>query len=173
MLCGQLGSCPRVWETSALLLAIMVCCNWPSYMEQAVIPVKFSFDHHAKKCLELIFLLWLYLSFEIFDCLNLWRQSLCLHVTVSSFHNSPTLLGKCSLGISLVCFCEQHAAVLGTLNLPQSFSVLYYIWCNLFLSLQIKGSWSNKRGKENYNPYSYGNIFTNCCAALCGPLSPR
>ncbi|RMC12895.1 hypothetical protein DUI87_10420 [Hirundo rustica rustica] len=36
----------------------------------------------------------------------------------------------------------------------------------------IKGSWSNKRGKENYNPYSYGNIFTNCCAALCGPLSP-
>ncbi|KAF7254162.1 putative palmitoyltransferase ZDHHC14 [Varanus komodoensis] len=38
--------------------------------------------------------------------------------------------------------------------------------------LQIKGSWSNKRGKENFNPYSYGNIFTNCCSALCGPLSP-
>nr|KAF6463595.1 zinc finger DHHC-type palmitoyltransferase 14 [Molossus molossus] len=36
----------------------------------------------------------------------------------------------------------------------------------------IKGSWSNKRGKENYNPYSYGNIFTNCCVALCGPISP-
>lgn len=46
---------------------------------------------------------------------------------VSSFHNSPKLLGKCSLGISLVCLCEQHAAVLGTLKLPQSFSVLYYI----------------------------------------------
>ncbi|KAG8522415.1 putative palmitoyltransferase ZDHHC14 [Galemys pyrenaicus] len=40
------------------------------------------------------------------------------------------------------------------------------------LLLQIKGSWSNKRGKENYNPYSYGNIFTNCCVALCGPISP-
>ncbi|EHB03585.1 Putative palmitoyltransferase ZDHHC14, partial [Heterocephalus glaber] len=39
-------------------------------------------------------------------------------------------------------------------------------------SLTIKGSWSNKRGKENYNPYSYGNIFTNCCVALCGPISP-
>ncbi|KAK1793191.1 hypothetical protein P4O66_011586 [Electrophorus voltai] len=36
----------------------------------------------------------------------------------------------------------------------------------------IKGSWSSKRGKENYNPYSYGNIFMNCCAALCGPLPP-
>ncbi|XP_063299482.1 palmitoyltransferase ZDHHC14 isoform X3 [Pelobates fuscus] len=36
----------------------------------------------------------------------------------------------------------------------------------------IKGSWSSKRGKENYNPYSYGNIFTNCCAALCGPMNP-
>ncbi|CAH2251568.1 palmitoyltransferase ZDHHC14, partial, partial [Pelobates cultripes] len=37
---------------------------------------------------------------------------------------------------------------------------------------EIKGSWSSKRGKENYNPYSYGNIFTNCCAALCGPMNP-
>ncbi|KAI3367854.1 hypothetical protein L3Q82_026686 [Scortum barcoo] len=36
----------------------------------------------------------------------------------------------------------------------------------------IKGSWSSKRGKDNYNPYSHGNIFTNCCAALCGPLPP-
>ncbi|MEQ2276879.1 hypothetical protein XENORESO_013585 [Xenotaenia resolanae] len=41
--------------------------------------------------------------------------------------------------------------------------------CILF---QIKGSWSSKRGKDNYNPYSHGNIFTNCCAALCGPLPP-
>ncbi|XP_075002165.1 palmitoyltransferase ZDHHC14 isoform X4 [Calonectris borealis] len=40
------------------------------------------------------------------------------------------------------------------------------------ITSEIKGSWSNKRGKENYNPYSYGNIFSNCCAALCGPLSP-
>lgn len=39
--------------------------------------------------------------------------------------------------------------------------------------VQIKGSWSTKRGKDNYNPYSYGNILTNCCAALCGPLPPR
>ena len=39
--------------------------------------------------------------------------------------------------------------------------------------VQIKGAWSTKRGKDNYNPYSYGSILTNCCAALCGPLPPR
>ncbi|XP_043368174.1 palmitoyltransferase ZDHHC14 isoform X10 [Dermochelys coriacea] len=48
----------------------------------------------------------------------------------------------------------------------------YLISSNQTTNEDIKGSWSNKRGKENYNPYSYGNIFTNCCAALCGPTSP-
>ncbi|XP_060097334.1 palmitoyltransferase ZDHHC14 isoform X5 [Heteronotia binoei] len=48
----------------------------------------------------------------------------------------------------------------------------YLISSNQTTNEDIKGSWSNKRGKENYNPYSYGNIFTNCCSALCGPLSP-
>ncbi|KAK2509046.1 hypothetical protein MC885_013914, partial [Smutsia gigantea] len=49
----------------------------------------------------------------------------------------------------------------------------YLISSNQTTNEDIKGSWSNKRGKENYNPYSYGNIFTNCCVALCGPISPR
>ncbi|XP_077204923.1 palmitoyltransferase ZDHHC14 isoform X3 [Paroedura picta] len=48
----------------------------------------------------------------------------------------------------------------------------YLISSNQTTNEDIKGSWSSKRGKENYNPYSYGNIFTNCCSALCGPLSP-
>ncbi|XP_029452581.1 probable palmitoyltransferase ZDHHC14 isoform X2 [Rhinatrema bivittatum] len=48
----------------------------------------------------------------------------------------------------------------------------YLISSNQTTNEDIKGSWSSKRGKENYNPYSYGNIFTNCCAALCGPLAP-
>ncbi|XP_044278044.1 palmitoyltransferase ZDHHC14 isoform X3 [Varanus komodoensis] len=48
----------------------------------------------------------------------------------------------------------------------------YLISSNQTTNEDIKGSWSNKRGKENFNPYSYGNIFTNCCSALCGPLSP-
>ncbi|KAE8601788.1 hypothetical protein XENTR_v10013797 [Xenopus tropicalis] len=48
----------------------------------------------------------------------------------------------------------------------------YLISSNQTTNEDIKGSWSSKRGKENYNPYSYGNIFKNCCAALCGPVNP-
>ncbi|XP_034964546.1 palmitoyltransferase ZDHHC14 isoform X3 [Zootoca vivipara] len=48
----------------------------------------------------------------------------------------------------------------------------YLISSNQTTNEDIKGAWSNKRGKENFNPYSYGNIFTNCCSALCGPISP-
>ncbi|XP_071369432.1 palmitoyltransferase ZDHHC14-like [Centroberyx affinis] len=48
----------------------------------------------------------------------------------------------------------------------------YLISSNQTTNEDIKGSWSTKRGKDNYNPYSYGNILTNCCAALCGPLPP-
>ncbi|XP_075059480.1 palmitoyltransferase ZDHHC14 isoform X5 [Mixophyes fleayi] len=48
----------------------------------------------------------------------------------------------------------------------------YLISSNQTTNEDIKGSWSSKRGKENYNPYSYGNIITNCCTALCGPLNP-
>uniref|UniRef100_A0A665TJC0 Palmitoyltransferase n=1 Tax=Echeneis naucrates TaxID=173247 RepID=A0A665TJC0_ECHNA len=49
----------------------------------------------------------------------------------------------------------------------------YLISSNQTTNEDIKGSWSTKRSKDNYNPYSYGNILTNCCAALCGPLPPR
>ncbi|XP_051500824.1 palmitoyltransferase ZDHHC14-like isoform X2 [Myxocyprinus asiaticus] len=48
----------------------------------------------------------------------------------------------------------------------------YLISSNQTTNEDIKGSWSSKRGKGNYNPYSYGNFLTNCCAALCGPLPP-
>lgn len=48
----------------------------------------------------------------------------------------------------------------------------YLISSNQTTNEDIKGSWSTKRGKENYNPYSHGNIVTNCCVALCGPVPP-
>ncbi|XP_036405131.1 probable palmitoyltransferase ZDHHC14 isoform X3 [Megalops cyprinoides] len=48
----------------------------------------------------------------------------------------------------------------------------YLISSNQTTNEDIKGTWSTKRGKDNYNPYSYGSIFTNCCAALCGPIPP-
>ncbi|CAG10726.1 unnamed protein product, partial [Tetraodon nigroviridis] len=48
----------------------------------------------------------------------------------------------------------------------------YLISSNQTTNEDIKGSWSSKKGKDNYNPYSHGNVFANCCAALCGPLPP-
>ncbi|KAL0967270.1 hypothetical protein UPYG_G00250110 [Umbra pygmaea] len=48
----------------------------------------------------------------------------------------------------------------------------YLISSNQTTNEDIKGSWSTKRAKDNYNPYSHGNVLTNCCAALCGPLPP-
>ncbi|RXM97729.1 putative palmitoyltransferase ZDHHC14 [Acipenser ruthenus] len=48
----------------------------------------------------------------------------------------------------------------------------YLISSNQTTNEDIKGAWSTKRGKENYNPYSHENIVTNCCVALCGPVPP-
>ncbi|XP_048116830.1 palmitoyltransferase ZDHHC18a [Alosa alosa] len=49
----------------------------------------------------------------------------------------------------------------------------YLVASNLTTNEDIKGSWSSKRGVEDYkNPYSYNNIFTNCCVVLCGPMPP-
>ncbi|KAF7690473.1 putative palmitoyltransferase ZDHHC14 isoform X1 [Silurus meridionalis] len=48
----------------------------------------------------------------------------------------------------------------------------YLISSNLTTNEDIKGSWSSKRSKDNFNPYTYGSILTNCCAALCSPLPP-
>ncbi|XP_072035671.1 palmitoyltransferase ZDHHC9-like isoform X1 [Amphiura filiformis] len=36
----------------------------------------------------------------------------------------------------------------------------------------IKGTWSSKRSQDNFNPYSFGSIVTNCCAVLCGSFYP-
>ncbi|XP_063055113.1 palmitoyltransferase ZDHHC18a [Engraulis encrasicolus] len=49
----------------------------------------------------------------------------------------------------------------------------YLVASNLTTNEDIKGSWSSKRGAEDYkNPYTYNNIFTNCCVVLCGPMPP-
>ncbi|XP_061169304.1 palmitoyltransferase ZDHHC14-like isoform X3 [Saccostrea echinata] len=36
----------------------------------------------------------------------------------------------------------------------------------------IKGSYSAKRGQDNFNPFSQGSIFRNCLGVLCGPTPP-
>lgn len=38
--------------------------------------------------------------------------------------------------------------------------------------MQIKGSFSTRRGVANPNPYSRGNACANCWHVLCGPLAP-
>jgi len=43
---------------------------------------------------------------------------------------------------------------------------------NLTTNEDIKGSFSNKRSSTNFNPFSRGNPFANCCLVLCGPLPP-
>ncbi|XP_030644309.1 palmitoyltransferase ZDHHC18-B [Chanos chanos] len=49
----------------------------------------------------------------------------------------------------------------------------YLVAANLTTNEDIKGSWSGKSGSEETgNPYSYNNIFKNCCAVLCGPMPP-
>ncbi|XP_030638055.1 palmitoyltransferase ZDHHC18a [Chanos chanos] len=49
----------------------------------------------------------------------------------------------------------------------------YLVASNLTTNEDIKGSWSSKRRTEELgNPYSYNNIFTNCCVVLCGPMPP-
>ncbi|XP_061430753.1 palmitoyltransferase ZDHHC9-like [Lethenteron reissneri] len=48
----------------------------------------------------------------------------------------------------------------------------YLVASNQTTNEDIKGSWSSKRGKDVYNPFSHGNVFSNCCAVLCGPLPP-
>ncbi|KAM6994866.1 palmitoyltransferase ZDHHC18a isoform 1-T1 [Tautogolabrus adspersus] len=49
----------------------------------------------------------------------------------------------------------------------------YLVASNLTTNEDIKGSWSSKRGAEDSgNPYTYNSLITNCCATLCGPMSP-
>lgn len=43
---------------------------------------------------------------------------------------------------------------------------------NPCVCVQIKGSFSTRRGVSNPNPYSRGNACANCWHVLCGPLAP-
>ncbi|CAL8285889.1 unnamed protein product [Lota lota] len=77
------------------------------------------------------------------------------------------ILSLSFLTIFIFAFVITHVIILGLSGFHT-----YLISSNQTTNEDIKGSWSSKRGKDNYNPYSHGNIFTNCCVALCGPLPP-
>ncbi|TRY77579.1 hypothetical protein DNTS_007216 [Danionella cerebrum] len=82
-------------------------------------------------------------------------------------YNSSVFLDFCTVLEVVVCFFSVWSIV------GLSGFHTYLISSNQTTNEDIKGSWSSKRGKGNYNPYTSGNILRNCCGALCGPLPPR
>ncbi|CAG5121999.1 unnamed protein product, partial [Candidula unifasciata] len=36
----------------------------------------------------------------------------------------------------------------------------------------IKGTFTSKRGQDNFNPFSKGSLIKNCVSVLCGPTPP-
>ncbi|XP_032235156.2 palmitoyltransferase ZDHHC14 isoform X2 [Nematostella vectensis] len=48
----------------------------------------------------------------------------------------------------------------------------YLVASNQTTNEDIKGSFSSRRGQDNYNPYSVGSSCGNCLAVICGPMEP-
>lgn len=48
----------------------------------------------------------------------------------------------------------------------------YLITSNQTTNEDIKGAFTSKRGQASFNPYSYGNVCSNCCHVLCAPSPP-
>ncbi|XP_047005235.1 palmitoyltransferase app-like isoform X1 [Schistocerca americana] len=71
-----------------------------------------------------------------------------------------------SVIVSLVCFFSVWS-VIGLAGFHT-----YLATSNQTTNEDIKGSFTSKRGQENFNPYSQGNVCSNCLYVLCGPVPP-
>ncbi|XP_028415088.1 probable palmitoyltransferase ZDHHC14 [Dendronephthya gigantea] len=48
----------------------------------------------------------------------------------------------------------------------------YLVASNQTTNEDIKGTFSSRRGQNNYNPYSKGSVWANCLEVLCAPVRP-
>lgn len=71
-----------------------------------------------------------------------------------------------SVIVSLVCFFSVWSVV-GLAGFHT-----YLTASNQTTNEDIKGSFSSKRGQESFNPYSLGDVCSNCLYVLCGPVPP-
>ncbi|KPP59491.1 Palmitoyltransferase ZDHHC18-like [Scleropages formosus] len=95
--------------------------------------------------------------------LTCWTASMCKDAKMWIL-NKPS----CTALELIVCFFSVWS-ILGLSGFHT-----YLVASNLTTNEDIKGSWSGNSGVQNtVNPYSYNNIFANCCAVLCAPLPPR
>ncbi|XP_075233061.1 palmitoyltransferase app isoform X2 [Lycorma delicatula] len=74
---------------------------------------------------------------------------------------SPT-----SIVVVIVCFVSVWS-IIGLAGFHT-----YLVSSNQTTNEDIKGSFTSKRGQSSFNPYSQGNVCSNCCHVLCGPLPP-
>ncbi|XP_071575838.1 palmitoyltransferase ZDHHC9 isoform X2 [Temnothorax nylanderi] len=95
--------------------------------------------------------------------------SLCDNCVVTK-DNKPFLevvkLSPSSVIVGVVCFFSLWS-ILGLAGFHT-----YLTSSNQTTNEDIKGSFTNRRGQDNFNPYSQGNICGNCFYVLCGPAPP-
>ncbi|KAG5900003.1 hypothetical protein JTB14_009089 [Gonioctena quinquepunctata] len=71
-----------------------------------------------------------------------------------------------SVVVAIICFFSVWS-ILGLAGFHT-----YLTTSNQTTNEDIKGSFTSKRGQENFNPYSQGNVCLNCFHILCGPVTP-
>ncbi|XP_071633359.1 palmitoyltransferase ZDHHC9 isoform X2 [Temnothorax longispinosus] len=95
--------------------------------------------------------------------------SLCDNCVVTK-DNKPFLevvkLSPSSVIVGVICFFSLWS-ILGLAGFHT-----YLTSSNQTTNEDIKGSFTNRRGQDNFNPYSQGNICGNCFYVLCGPAPP-
>nr|CAD7573465.1 unnamed protein product [Timema californicum] len=96
--------------------------------------------------------------------------SLCDNCVVTKDEKKPFLDAikdsPASVIVGVVCFFSVWS-VLGLAGFHT-----YLTTSNQTTNEDIKGSFSSKRGQESFNPYTHGNVCSNCFYVLCGPTPP-